>query len=117
MLKNAFKKHPLQNRINVQIKGGGGQTPFEQCSKKLHFSYAMASLILLMKVYEVNFKDQILMIFSSVFNPVISFTNHRADFLSIFQEGFGCKNYILVSDSLGADYSKTSNPESSRILL
>ena len=39
MLKNAFKKHPLQNRTNVQIKGGGGQRPFEQCSKKLHFSY------------------------------------------------------------------------------
>jgi len=37
MLKNAFKKHPLQNRTNVQIKGGGGQRPFEQCSKKLHF--------------------------------------------------------------------------------
>ena len=44
MLKNAFKKHPLQNRTNVQIKGGGGQRPFEQCSKKLHFSLAMASL-------------------------------------------------------------------------
>ena len=42
--KNAFKKHPLQNRTNVQIKGGGGQRPFEQCSKKLHFSYRMASL-------------------------------------------------------------------------
>ena len=25
-------------------KGGGGQRPFEQCSKKLHFSYGMASL-------------------------------------------------------------------------
>ena len=24
MLKNVFKKHPLQNRTNVQIKGGGG---------------------------------------------------------------------------------------------
>ena len=23
MLKNVFKKHPLQNRTNVQIKGGG----------------------------------------------------------------------------------------------
>ena len=23
MLKNAFKKHPLQNRTNVKIKGGG----------------------------------------------------------------------------------------------
>ena len=39
-----IKKHPLQNRTNVQIKGGGGQRPFEQCSKKLHFSLAMASL-------------------------------------------------------------------------
>ena len=45
MLKKAFKKHPLQNRTNVQIKGGGGgQRPFEQCSKKLHFSLGMASL-------------------------------------------------------------------------
>ena len=25
MLKNAFKKHPLQNRTNVQIKGGGAK--------------------------------------------------------------------------------------------
>ena len=40
-----FKKHPLQNRTNVQIKGGGGQRPFEQCSKELHFSYMEASLI------------------------------------------------------------------------
>ena len=44
MLKNAFKKHPLQNRTNVQIKGGGGQRHFEQCSKKLHFFETMASL-------------------------------------------------------------------------
>ena len=44
MLKNAFKKHPLQNRTNVQIKGGGGQRPFEQCSKKLHFFEMRASL-------------------------------------------------------------------------
>ena len=29
--KTRFKKHPLQNRTNVQIKGGGGQRPFEQC--------------------------------------------------------------------------------------
>ena len=44
MLKNALKKHPLQNRTNVQIKGGGGQRPFEQCSKKLHFFEMGASL-------------------------------------------------------------------------
>ena len=29
-------------------KGGGAQRPFEQCSKKLHFSYTMASLIVLL---------------------------------------------------------------------
>ena len=46
MLKNALKKHPLQNRTNVQIKGGGGQRPFEQCSKKLHFFERKASLIM-----------------------------------------------------------------------
>ena len=40
-----MKKHPLQNRTNVQIKGGGGQRPFEQCSKKLHFFETKASLI------------------------------------------------------------------------
>ena len=39
-----MKKHPLQNRTNVQIKGGGGQRPFEQCSKKLHFFETSASL-------------------------------------------------------------------------
>ena len=44
MLKNAFKKYPPQNRTNVQIKGGGGQRPFEQCSKKLHFFERKASL-------------------------------------------------------------------------
>ena len=44
MLKNVFKKHPLQNRTNVQIKGGGGQRPFEQCSNKLHFFERGASL-------------------------------------------------------------------------
>ena len=46
MLKNAFKKYPPQNRTNDQIKGGGrgGQRPFEQCSKKLHFFERGASL-------------------------------------------------------------------------
>ena len=34
MLKNAFKKHPLQNRTNVQIKGGGGQKAFWTMFKK-----------------------------------------------------------------------------------
>ena len=29
MLKNAFKKHPLQNRTNVQIKGGGVKPMFK----------------------------------------------------------------------------------------
>ena len=31
---------------NIQIKGGG-QRLFEQCSKKLHFSYMEASLIVM----------------------------------------------------------------------
>ena len=35
---------PLRNLLNVQTKGGGGQRPFEQCSKKLHFSLMSASL-------------------------------------------------------------------------
>ena len=51
MLKNAFKKHPLQNRTNVQIKGGGGQRPFEQCSKKLHFFESKASLTKVMRIF------------------------------------------------------------------
>ena len=29
---------------DVQTKGGGGQRPFEQCSKKLHFFETSASL-------------------------------------------------------------------------
>ena len=34
MLKNAFKKHPLQNRTNVQIKRGGGSKAFWTMFKK-----------------------------------------------------------------------------------
>ena len=34
MLKNAFKKYPLQNRTNVQIKGGGGSKAFWTMFKK-----------------------------------------------------------------------------------
>ena len=34
MLKNAFKKHPLQNRTNVQIKGGEGSKAFWTMFKK-----------------------------------------------------------------------------------
>ena len=49
-----MKKHPLQNRTNVQIKGGGGQRPFEQFSKKLHFSYRGASLIKLSRKLEMS---------------------------------------------------------------
>ena len=30
-------------------KGGGGQRPFEQCSKKLHFSLMTASLMMVTK--------------------------------------------------------------------
>ena len=39
-MKFAVKNSPH----DVQTKGGGGQRPFEQCSKKLHFSYGTASL-------------------------------------------------------------------------
>ena len=48
MLKNAFKKHPLQNRTNVQIKGGGVKGLLNNVKKKLHFSYRMASLSLIL---------------------------------------------------------------------
>ena len=34
MLKNAFKKHPLQNRTNVQIKGGGVKGLLNNVKKK-----------------------------------------------------------------------------------
>ena len=47
MLKNAIKKHPLQNRTNVQIKGGGGKGVLNNVKKKLHFSYTMASLMMI----------------------------------------------------------------------
>ena len=40
-------KHPLQNRTNVQIKGGGGKGLLNNVQKKLHFSLGMASLITL----------------------------------------------------------------------
>ena len=46
--KTRFKKHPLQNRTNVQIKGGGVggvKGLLNNVKKKLHFSYMMASLI------------------------------------------------------------------------
>ena len=52
-------KHSLQNRTNVQIKGGGCQRPFEQCSKKLHFSYPMASLM-----YKTHFNELQMLDFS-----------------------------------------------------
>ena len=34
MLKNTFKKHPVQNRTNVQINGGGGPKAFWKMFKK-----------------------------------------------------------------------------------
>ena len=46
----------MQNRTNVQIKGGGGQRPFEQCSKKLHFSLMMASLIAMLWSISLHFQ-------------------------------------------------------------
>ena len=63
MLKNVFKKHPLQNRTNVQIKGGGvkgllnnvkknctfltGRLPLERMTKispLLHLSHKFLQL-------------------------------------------------------------------------
>ena len=35
MLKNALKKHPLQNRTNVQIKGGGVKGLLNNVQKNL----------------------------------------------------------------------------------
>ena len=37
MLKNAFKKHPLQNRTNVQIKGGGAKGLLNNVQKNITF--------------------------------------------------------------------------------
>ena len=37
MLKNAFKKHPLQNRTNVQIKGGGSKAFWTMLKKTALF--------------------------------------------------------------------------------
>ena len=37
MLKNAFKKHPLQNRTNVQIKGGGVKGLLNNVQKNITF--------------------------------------------------------------------------------
>ena len=39
MLKTAFKKHPLQNRTNVQIKGGGGKGLLNNVQKTALFSW------------------------------------------------------------------------------
>ena len=50
LLKFLQKNSPL----DVQMKGGGGQRPFEQCSKKLHFSYGTASLTHLQTVLSSN---------------------------------------------------------------
>ena len=62
LYQNYIKKHPLQNRTNVQIKGGGLQRPFEQCSKKLHFSERMASLMRIKRVVIVMMWKALLMI-------------------------------------------------------
>ena len=39
MLKSAFKKHPLQNRTNVQIKGGGVKGLLNNVQKTALFSH------------------------------------------------------------------------------
>ena len=45
MLKNAFKKHPLQNRTNVQIKGGGGKGLLNNVQKNCTFLKGWLPLI------------------------------------------------------------------------
>ena len=42
--KRVLKNTPCKIGQMFKRKGGGGQRPFEQCSKKLHFSLGMASL-------------------------------------------------------------------------
>ena len=41
LFKKSIKKNPLRN---VQKRGGGGQRPFEQCSKKLQIWFRGAPL-------------------------------------------------------------------------
>ena len=76
MLKNAFKKHPLQNRTNVQIKGGGGQRPFEQCSKKLHFFERMASLTSITSQFFLGHLCQIYFPASTLLNSLTLILNN-----------------------------------------
>ena len=47
MLKNAFKKHPLQNRTNVQIKGGGVKGLLNNVQKNFTFPSRWLPLALL----------------------------------------------------------------------
>ena len=48
MLKNAFKKHPLQNRTNVQIKGGGFKGLLNNVQKNCTFLKRGLPLVILM---------------------------------------------------------------------
>ena len=50
MLKNAFKKHPLQNRTNVQIKGGGVKGLLNNIQK--NFTFLTRRLPLLTAVHQ-----------------------------------------------------------------
>ena len=52
--KNAFKKHPLQNRTNVQIKGGGVKGLLNNVQKNFTF---LARWLPLSKKYENGFPD------------------------------------------------------------
>ena len=47
MLKNAFKKHPLQNRTNVQIKGGGVKGLLNNVQKNCTFLKRRLPLVLI----------------------------------------------------------------------
>ena len=93
MFKNYVGKHPLQNRTNVQINGGGGQRPFEQCSKKLHFFERMASLILCI----FSFTSTIDMIPACCIAKTILHREHSVDIKVQCNETPRSRQYIILA--------------------
>ena len=55
MLKNAFKKHPLQNRTNVQIKGGGVKGLLNNVQKNSTFACVAKSIPLGLPVMTLKY--------------------------------------------------------------
>ena len=54
MLKNALKKHPLQNRTNVQIKGGGVKGLLNNVKKNCTFLSCRLPLLFSFSVLKVG---------------------------------------------------------------